>query len=388
MSPLHVGLDLLFLIPGESGGRETYARELITALSELDGDLRLTAFVNTETAAAGPGFWTERTDRAVVLSRASAHARLAWGLAEIAALPRAAGRAGVDVLHSPANFGPWTGPFARVLTVHDVLFRRLPELHTRAMRWGTGALLVPAARRADRILTGSEVAGDDVARELRLDRERIAVVPHGVTPPSGTGSAEAARRVLAAGDRPVALAVGAHLPHKNLFGLLAGLAALPAPERPLLAIAGQGTDDGELAREAAALGVEDDVRLLGAVDRGTLEDLYATATLLISPTLHEGFGLPILEAMIRGVPVACSDLPVLREVAGDAAVYLDPHDLRSIARALADTRAHDAALERRRQAGLRRASAYTWRAAAERTATVYEAALTAPRSTTAKTRFV
>ena len=213
-------------------------------------------------------------------------------------------------------------------------------------------------------------------------------MPHGVTPPSGTGSAEAARRLLAAGDRPVALAVGAHLPHKNLSGLLAGLAALPAPERPLLAIAGQGTDDGELAREAAALGVEDDVRLLGAVDRGTLEDLYAAATLLISPTLHEGFGLPILEAMVRGVPVACSDLPVLREVAGDDAVYLDPHDPRSIARALADTRAHGAEVERRRQAGLRRAGAYTWRAAAERTAAAYEAALAAPRSTTAKTRFV
>ena len=114
------------------------------------------------------------------------------------------------------------------------------------------------------------------------------------------------------------LAVATDLPHKNLATLVDGVASLPPAERPLLAFAGRGTDAGRLAALAAELGAAQDVRLLGGVGATELEDLYAAADAFATATRSEGFGLAVLEAMARGVPVACSDLPVLREVGGDA----------------------------------------------------------------------
>ena len=207
-----------------------------------------------------------------------------------------------------------SGPFARVLTLHDLLYREHPELIPAGVRLATRALLEPAARRAHRVITVSRASADAIARELRLPEERVAVVPNGlgaVRP----GDGAAARARLGAGSRPIVLSVASHLPHKNLEGLLAGLAAMEP--RPLLAIAGHGHGRAGRSR-ARALGV--DGRRAAARERcppHELEDLYAAASALATTTLAEGFGLPVLEAMARGVPVACSDLPVLREVAGD-----------------------------------------------------------------------
>jgi len=147
-----------------------------------------------------------------------------------------------------------------------------------------------------------------------------------------------------------------------------------APEqRPLLALAGHGTDTGDLRGRAAERGVADDVRLLGAVGAEQLEGLYAAADVVVTATRFEGFGLPVLEAMARGVPVACSDLPVLREVAGDeAAAWLDPGDPASVAAAV---RRALASRDELRAAGLARAAGFSWAAAARATAQVYERAV-------------
>jgi glycosyltransferase involved in cell wall biosynthesis len=372
---MHVGLDLMFLVPGESGGRETYVRGLLGELRRLRGDLRLTAFLNRETAAAGRGFWTDHVDHAVLLPRASARRRFAWALAEAAGVARAATRARVDVLHSPANFGPAAGPFARVLTVHDLLFRRRPDLVPAAMRWGTEALVPLAARRAHRVLTVSAASRDDIVAELRVPAERVDVIPNGIGPPARPGDDAAGRRLVSAGERPVLLSVATALPHKNLPALVEGLARLDAPERPILAFAGHGTDAGPLAAAAARLGVAGDVRFLGAVSPDVLEDLYAAASGVVTATRWEGFGLPVLEAMARGVPVACSDLPVLREVAGGIADPLDPDDAASIAGALGRLLRPDPARATRVAAGRARAAQYTWAAAAQATAAAYERAV-------------
>ena len=359
---MRVGFDLLFLVPGETGGRETYARELMRGLAAERPDLELTAFVNRETAAAGAGFWSESAH--VVEVGSSGVARGSWALGELWRLPRAV--RGLDVLHSVANFGPLHGGGVRVLNVHDVLWRMLPDTVTPAMRVGTNVLVTAAARRADRVITGSQVAAADVVRELKVPAERVSVVPNGVTVPPAAAPAPAD---LGQGSRPVALSVATDLPHKNLGALVDGLALVPAGARPVLAFAGHGTDTGALRARAIERGVLDDVRLLGAV--GDLEAVYAAAALMVTATRFEGFGLPVLEAMARGVPVACSDLPVLREVAGDAAVWLDPGDPASIGRAITAALA-DA--ERLRTAGRARAERFSWAAAARATADVYERA--------------
>jgi glycosyltransferase involved in cell wall biosynthesis len=337
-------------------------------LAEERPDLELTALVNRETAVTrGGGFWSEHAS--VVEVGSSGVARGSWALGELWKLPRAA--RGLDVLHSVANFGPLHGGCARVLNVHDVLWRLLPETVPTAMRLGTNVLVTAAARRADRVITGSQTAAADVERELRLPAGRIAVVPNGVTVPPDARPAPAD---VGQGARPVALSVATDLPHKNLGALVDGLALVAPEARPVLAFAGHGTDTGALRARAIERGVDGDVRLLGAVDPDHLEALYAAAALFITATRFEGFGLPVLEAMARDVPVACSNLPVLREVAGAAAVWLEPGNPATIGRAIA------AALgdaERLRTAGRARAQRYSWAATARATADVYERAAAA-----------
>ena len=376
---MHLGLDLLFLVPGASGGRETYARELLAAIRAQRDDLRVTTFVNRETAAIGHGFWRDLADNTVVLRGASALDRRRWALGELVLLPRAAAREKVEVLHCPANFAPLHGPFARVLTLHDLIFRRLPDTVPTPLRWGTEATVPPAARRAHRVITGSDAARDDIVAELKLRRDLIDVIPHGIAPPPEVPEAavERMRGRLGAGGRPIALSVATDVPHKNLTGLLPAVALLAPEERPLFVFAGFGTDAGALPGLVAELGLEDDVRLLGAVAPEDLEALYAQADVLVTPTLYEGFGLPVLEAMARGLLVACSDLPVLREVAGEEAELMDPHDPASIAAALRRLLADDADHERRRQAGRERAARYTWAAAATETLRVFDEAAAA-----------
>jgi glycosyltransferase involved in cell wall biosynthesis len=374
---MHVGLDLLFLVPGETGGRETYARELLAALRQVRPDLRLTAFLNREAAVAGPGFWSEHVDRAVVLPHASGRARGRWAAGELVSVGRAAARAQVDVLHGVGNFAPLHGPFARVLTLHDLLFRELPELMAPPLRWATAALVVPAARRATRVVTGSDASRTAIVEQLGVAPERVVTTPYGLGTLPVPGDAERARAALEIGGRALALAVATDLPHKNLVRLLDALAAMPASERPLLALAGRGTDGGALPSRARELGIEHDVRLLGGIPSGELEDLYAAASLLVTATRYEGFGLPVLEAMARGVPVVCSDIPVLREVAGEAAAFVDAGDPASIAAGLRRVLAGGAESERMRAAGRARAEGFTWEATARATASVYEAAAAA-----------
>jgi glycosyltransferase involved in cell wall biosynthesis len=376
---VHLGLDLLFLVPGASGGRETYARELLTSVRAQRDDLRVTTFVNRETAAIGHGFWRDLADTTVVLRGASALDRRRWALGELVMLPRAAARERVEVLHSPANFAPLHGPFARVLTLHDLHFRRLPGTMSTPLRWGTEATVPPAARRAHRIITGSNAAREDIVAELKLRRELIDVIPHGIAPPPPVPEAAVARvrARLAADGRPLALSVATDIPHKNLAVLVRGLALLAPDERPLLVFAGFGTDSGALPGLVSELGLGDDVRILGAVSPEDLEALYAQADMLITATLYEGFGLPVLEAMARGVLVACSDLPVLREVAGNDAELLDPSDPASVAAALRRLRGSDEELERRRRDGRERAARFTWDAAATQTLRIFDEAAAA-----------
>ncbi len=369
---MRLGLNLAFLVPGESGGRETYARELATTLAELRPDLDITSFINRETAHA-QGFW--RDVGRVVRMPVSGRSRLGWAWGETVAVRVAANRAAIDVLHSPANFGPTGGSFARVLTVHDVLFRSHPELVPLAGRLGTEALLPRAARRAHRVITVSRAARAEIGVRLDVDPARIEVILNGVAAPADRGDPAAGRRLARADKRAVALSVASHLPHKNLPALLAGLAAMDPNERPVLVLAGHGTDAPELVSAARELGVHDDVRSLGAVSAAELEDLYSAAVVAVSATRHEGFGLPVLEAMARGVPVACADLPVLREIAGAEVLWLDPSDPRSVARALHRALVGGTDIDRLRAAGRERAARFTWRAAAERTLDVYDAAL-------------
>jgi glycosyltransferase involved in cell wall biosynthesis len=377
---MRVGLNLLYLVPGETGGRETYARELVPALLEHAPDLELVAFVNRE---AGSELAIELTPavRTVVLP-ISARNRAQWAMGELAVVSLAARRAEVEVLHSMANFSPAWGRFRRVVTIHDLQYQVVPELLSWQMRAGTTLLMSIAARRAERIIAVSAAGRDEIVTGLRVDPWRIDVVPNGVRPPRPSAATpeavSLARKRLEIDEQAVVLAVASNLPHKNLAALVDALAIMPPDSRPVVLFAGHGTDDGELARRAAAAGVHADVRTLGMQSGDELETLYGLADCLALPTLHEGFGLPVLEAMARSLPVLCSDIPALREVAGDAAAYFDPRAPSDIAATIEKLLREPVRRERMLELGRLRAASFSWAEAAAETLASYRRALQSP----------
>jgi glycosyltransferase involved in cell wall biosynthesis len=246
---------------------------------------------------------------------------------------------------------------------------------------GMRALVPLAAHRSDRVIADSRATADDVHTYLRIPMERIDVIGLGVgatrrAAPMGEGEL---RERLQAGERPILLTVSAKLAHKNLARLIGAVAALARDARPLLVLPGYPTAyEAQLRTHAAALGVGDDVRFLGWVSAAELEGLYAAAAAFVFPTLAEGFGLPVLEAMARGVPVACSDIPVLHEVAGESALYFDPRSEEAIAASMMRLLDDAALAERLAAAGPERAARFSWRRAAAETLAAYDRALSAP----------
>jgi glycosyltransferase involved in cell wall biosynthesis len=368
-----IGLNLLFLVPDETGGREIYARELIAAMLGIDPSLELVAFVGRDGSVR---LRRELGDSMRVVEVPISIARRSeWARGELMLLPRAASEAGVGLLHSLANFGPTSGRFRRVLTLHDVHRQHQAQQEPIPLprRAATEGLIRLAARGAARIIAVSGTARDEIVAHLGIDSERIDVVPNGIGKPPVASSMTVAevRASLGLGERPLALAVGTNLAHKNFAGALSALALIPRGQRPVLAVAGFETDSDELRSRARELGVEDDVRLLGFCSDDLLEGLYATADVFLFPTFYEGFGLPALEAMVRGVPVVCSDIPALREVAGDAGVMFDPRDTAAIAAAIERVLGDGALRERLRAAGRSRAEAFSWERAGRLTLESY-----------------
>jgi len=363
----HIGLNLLYLVPGETGGMEVYARELIPALQAEAPELRLTAFVNREAAAAGTGPWLEIPHVEIPIA---ARNRVAWARGEQQHLPGAARRAQIDVLHSMANTAPARGPFRRVVTVHDLIAWRRPEAHFGVLSRGVRVLIRLTVARSHRVIAVSESTRRDLVELLKTDPAKVDGVPNGVPLPAAGGDADAARARLRAGERPIVLSASAKRPHKNLGRLLEAIAAMD--ERPLLVLPGYRTPyEDELRAQAVALGVEDDVRFLGWTEAAELEDLYAAAGCFAFPSHYEGFGLPVLEAMARGVPVVCADRSSLPEVAGDAAILFDPDDPRAVASALRAVLGDPQRADELRRRGRAQAERFSWAAAARGTAAAY-----------------
>jgi glycosyltransferase involved in cell wall biosynthesis len=370
---VHVALNLAFLTPGEMGGIEIYSRRLSEALARRD-DVQLTLMLPR--AAAAEQSW--RVLGRVVALPVDPRRRADWVRADQVHVPRTAARAGADVLHSLASTGPVHGIVPRVVTVHDLHYRAEQEAHFGLRGVGMRVLVPAAARRSRRVIVPSEATREDVLKHLRVPAERVDVVPEALGHPvaSPRRTREEVRAELGAGERPLLLTVSAKRPHKNLMRLLGALARLPVERRPLLVMPGYPTPhEAELRSRASELGLEDGVCFLGWLSETELEDLYRAADAFVFPSLLEGFGLPVLEAMARGLPVITSDRASLAEVAGDAALLFDPEDEGSIAAAI-DRLLGDAELAKRLgAAGVAQAARFTWEAAAAGTVASYRRAL-------------
>jgi glycosyltransferase involved in cell wall biosynthesis len=238
-----------------------------------------------------------------------------------------------------------------------------------------------SGRTADRVIAISAAAREDILANVGVPLDRIDVTPLGVRVPAGvTATPEAAVRArFGLGSARVVLCAAQVRSHKNLDGLVAAHARLGDRDARLVLVGPDGGQAGELLALTRRLGTAERVHFTGWVSEADLEGLYRCAACFVLPSFEEGFGLPVLEAMARGVPVACSDTSSLPEVAGDAALLFDPSDPGSIACAVdrllgdADLRAE---LVRR---GHRRCATFTWTATATATLASYRSALERPR---------
>lgn len=364
---MKVGINLMFLVD-EAGGAGRYAHELVPALLEVEPALRITVFVNRD-APAGltSSEWAAAVDWVRLPTRFSNRTHLPG---QALALPVVAARRRLDVVHSLANGGPplTIGP-KRVVTLLDLIW-----LHQREA-WGTPsavrtmALLTRiSARTAHRVITISDSAREDIVRNFGLEPGEIDVTPLGVRIPGS-------RRPRAPGGQPTVLCVAQKRPYKNLASLIRAVADLDE-EAPILVLPGAPTDhEAELRALADRLGVSGRVRFPAWVSAAELEELYAEATCFVLPSLIEGFGLPVLEAMARGVPVACSDRPALPEVAGDAALFFDPTDPTAVTDAVRRLIRDETLREDLSARGLERAKQFSWRRTAELTLASYRRAI-------------
>jgi glycosyltransferase involved in cell wall biosynthesis len=372
-----IGLNLVFLVPEETGGMEVAARELIPALLRAaPPGTSFTAFVNREAAAAKDGPWDELLPAVTVPVRA--RRRHEWVLGEQTLLPALAARRGVELMHSLASTAPLWGRYRKVVTIHDLIYARFPDAHSGLRDRGLRVLVPAAARRSDRVVADSASTRDDIVELIGIAPERVDVVPLGLGAVRRGAAADPdeVRARLDLGERPVLLSLSAKRPHKNLAALIDALALIASERRPVLVLPGYATwHERELRERAAAAGVLADVRFPEWLSAPELEGLWGLARAFVFPSLYEGFGLPVLEAMARGVPVACSNSSSLPEVAGDAALLFDPRDVAGIAAALERVLYDEPLASSLRERGLRRAQEFTWERTARLTLDVYARAL-------------
>jgi glycosyltransferase involved in cell wall biosynthesis len=361
-----VGIDASRSVAARRTGTENYSHHLIQELLHLGGAHRFRLYFNQ---APSPGLFSGGAEHRIIpFPRLWTHLRLSW---EVIRFPP-------DVLFVPSHVVPLGHPPRTVVTVHDLGYHYHPEAHTLFqnlyLRWSTRY----SARTASRVLADSEATRADLIRYYHVPEAKIAVVYPGR---DETLAAVRDPDVLAATRARYGLVpsyllyVGTLHPRKNLVRLIQAFASVldVAPAGLQLVLAGQkGWLYDEILVQVRKLGLEDRVVLTGYVPDDDLPALLSGALAFVYPSLYEGFGFPVLEAMACDTPVVCSDVSSLPEVAGDAALLVDPLDVEGMAEALARVIADEGLRRDLAARGARQMQRFSWQRCAEDTLHVLE----------------
>lgn len=368
---MRVGLDGRALASPIRSGVEHYVLQLTRALARLDDGPEIIAYLDRpmpeperQQILAG-----RVRDRVVRTPRGWLRAGLPWRL----------WRDGADLVHLPSTIMPPLLPCPAVVTVHDLAWARYPDTYEPADLRAQQTAATRSVRRAARVIAVSESTARDLTQLLGVPRKRITVAPLGVSEqfsPDGPGirgdEFEGASRLT----EGYLLHTGGLHRRKNVNGLLSAYARVRREtQAPPLVIVGGGRAAGELAEAARWLGCGDDVLFTGLVGTDILPALYRAATLVVYPSLYEGFGLPILEAMASGTPVISSGQSSMPEVAGDAAVLVHPQSVEEMAEAVIRVLRDPRLREELARRGLERARRFRWERTAQLTVEAYEQAL-------------
>jgi glycosyltransferase involved in cell wall biosynthesis len=359
---------------GYAAGIAQYARLLIDGLTRLDDGPERYVVLRGRLGRRQRVGTSKGSQRRILTPPHNRFERWALPLELLARRPWPA------LLHSVDHVAPAWRNWRSVVTLHDLAFLLYPATHTADSR-AYYAASGQSVRQAERVIAVSQRTASDAVRLLGVDPARIRVVPEAAAPgfsPRDAAAFQAVAQRLHLDQRPYALFVGTLEPRKNVPLLLEAFARVRSRvDAQLLVVGGRGWLDEPIFAAHARSGLGEAVRFLGSLDQDDLAALYSHASVFVLPSVYEGFGLPVLEAMACGAPVVCSNAGPLPEVAGDAAVLLAPEDAGQWAEAMlammSDTRHADDL----RQKGFARAATFSWDRAARQTRDVYREALLA-----------
>ncbi len=385
MTPYQIGLDahLLSLTQTYRGaGINGYICQLLQRLPAIEpatdsGALAYTAFLYDPTFVPPPGVAVHRSS----WDTGRPWRRILWEQTQLAAL---SGR--LDLLHGLAFATPVVARCPTVVTVHDLSFLRFPAAFRPVNRTYLTLMTRMATRRARRVIAVSESTRQDVLAFCGVPPERVEVIYNGVTEEFCPAAPDMVRDFIARRGLPerFILYLGTLEPRKNLVRLLEAYALLrqmsddngSSDVPPLVVAGGQGWYYREILERVEVLGLEANVRFPGFIPQQELPWYYRAAAIFVYPSLFEGFGLPVLEAMASGTPVITSTASSLPEVAGDAALMVHPKDTEGLAGAMGRVLREPELADKLRRAGLKRASCFSWDRTAQATARLHRRVLT------------
>jgi glycosyltransferase involved in cell wall biosynthesis len=367
--PLHVGINAQLVSFGQTyrnAGVSRFTYSLLDGLSRLDMDQSYTAFINGAEAADAAKTPLATTPRLRLSparwSTGHPRQRIAW---EQFALPAALRRERIDVFHSPVNVLPERVPCACVVTVHDLAFERYPQYFRPARRMYQHTFTRRSAHAATLVAADSESTKLDLVERFQVPEERVRVVYPAIdTDFTPTDDPEALAAFRARNNLPdrYLLFLGTLEPRKNLLTLVEAYAALRAalPDTPQLVLAGgKGWYYQAVIERIQALGMERHITLAGYIAREDQPLWYAGAELFVYPSVYEGFGLPVAEALACGVPTVTSNVSSLPEAGGPVAIQVAPDDTSSLAHAMRGILLDSSARERARVEGPRWTSRFS-----------------------------
>lgn len=354
---------------GKLHGVGNYIKNLVRALSKLDSHNQYVLFASSENVRHLEGLGENFRIELAPNNRAL---RVAW---EQTLLPLKLKEHKVDVYHGPAFAAPLWKTCPQVVSIHDMTVHLFPERHSVHTRWYLRYLVPAMLKASDGVITVSESAKADILNFGKVKNDKICVIPLGVDEKFRQIRDERSLAMIRKKyglERDFLLFVGMIEPRKNLENLVDAFLADFLPQQCDLVLAGSlGWGYSELLQKIAASNNKDCIRTPGYVDDTDLPALYSAAAAFVYPSFYEGFGLPILEAMACGTPVITSSVSSLPEVAGDAALLVDPSDAKALASALQRIVKDSSLRQDLSRRGRQRSSLFTWDQSAEKTLAVY-----------------
>jgi glycosyltransferase involved in cell wall biosynthesis len=354
---LRVGIDARILAEAAPMGVSRFTAALLRAAAELAPQHDYLLYFREE-ALREPPFTTSPFVPRVLSGPSVMTSPLVW---QQVYLPWQAWRDRVDVLFSPYYCGPLLAWTPQVVCICDISFSLFPQEFPSWIHFKPKLLARPSSRRARKVMTISEFSRQELLRVYGLWPEKVVVIHAGTEEQYWRRESIRAAQARPRSDAPFFLFVGSLLPRRQVEAVLQALSQLPAQYQ--LVVVGETEAEGVAKLTAAAQrwNVAERLACLGHVSDEALEQLYAHAVALVSPSTYEGFGLPVLEALQRGVPVIAWDIPVVREVVGDAAMLLPIGDLKGLVAAMERVASDPDVRQSFRRAGKERAQQFSWR---------------------------